>query len=39
MYLTYEEYTAVGGTVAETSFPNPERNIRLESDFITQYRL
>lgn len=39
MYLTYEEYTALGGTVAETSFPNLERKIRREIDFITQYRL
>lgn len=38
-YLTFEEYTNLGGTVSESAFPNLEIKSRHKLDYFTQDRL
>lgn len=38
-YLTYEEYTTLGGTVSETLFTKLERKSERKLDYFTQNRL
>lgn len=39
MYLSYEEYQAMGGTVSETAFTNLEYKARKKIDKATQNRI
>lgn len=39
MYLTYEEYTALGGTAPEADFPRLELLARKRLDYWTQNRI
>ena len=38
-YLTYSEYTSLGGTVSDTDFTNLEPKARRKLDYFTQNRL
>ena len=39
MYLTYEEYTTLGGKMAETDFPRAEFKARKRLDYLTADRI
>lgn len=39
MYLTFQEYTSIGGTLNETAFTNFEYKARKEIDYYTQNRV
>lgn len=38
-YLTYQEYTVYGGTIAQTAFPTAEFKARKRIDYLTDCRV